>query len=271
MDTVFTSLGAAWLLLFFVFLVTWLVSEAFDYLSSVMVVWPVSFTVFSVVYFIYAKAPTIQWLPLVVMTSLWSLRIAVHTVRRLAKHYPYEDGRFEKQKRTWVERFDFRAFLFFQSLAVIALILSLPLVLGFRNPDFLWEPIQFAGMALWLFGWRGAMKADGQLARFKNDPKNKDRACRDGLWGLTRHPNYFFELLSFCGLALYATPAPYGWVAWVSPLTLYLTFAYYTGIERCEAQALRTRGDDYRRYQKEVSVFFPWRRFRLKGLIPAEN
>jgi len=31
-----------------------------------------------------------------------------------------------------------------------------------------------------------------------------------------------------------------------------------TGIPHTEAQALKSRGDDYRAYQRETSVFFPW-------------
>ena len=38
---------------------------------------------------------------------------------------------------------------------------------------------------------------------------------------------------------------------------LYLLFKV-TGIPATEAQALRSRGDDYRRYQQETSVFVPW-------------
>jgi steroid 5-alpha reductase family enzyme len=31
-----------------------------------------------------------------------------------------------------------------------------------------------------------------------------------------------------------------------------------TGIPATEARALVSRGDDYRRYQREVSMFVPW-------------
>jgi steroid 5-alpha reductase family enzyme len=31
-----------------------------------------------------------------------------------------------------------------------------------------------------------------------------------------------------------------------------------TGIPAAEAQALRSRGDDYRHYQRTTSVFVPW-------------
>ncbi|NDC37357.1 MAG: DUF1295 domain-containing protein, partial [Proteobacteria bacterium] len=33
---------------------------------------------------------------------------------------------------------------------------------------------------------------------------------------------------------------------------------FVTGIPPTEARALETRGDDYRRYQRTTSAFFPW-------------
>jgi steroid 5-alpha reductase family enzyme len=38
---------------------------------------------------------------------------------------------------------------------------------------------------------------------------------------------------------------------------LYLLFSV-TGIPPAEAQALRSRGDEYREYQRTTSVFVPW-------------
>jgi len=38
---------------------------------------------------------------------------------------------------------------------------------------------------------------------------------------------------------------------------LYL-IVFVTGIPPSEEQALRSRGDDYRRYQRETSAFVPW-------------
>jgi steroid 5-alpha reductase family enzyme len=37
-----------------------------------------------------------------------------------------------------------------------------------------------------------------------------------------------------------------------------VTLNWITGIPVCEAQSLRSRGEDYRRYQQETSRFFPW-------------
>ena len=54
-----------------------------------------------------------------------------------------------------------------------------------------------------------------------------------------------------------AFSSPYGWVAIVVPVFLLVLLFKVTGIPETEAQALRSRGDDYRRYQDEVSVFVP--------------
>ena len=41
------------------------------------------------------------------------------------------------------------------------------------------------------------------------------------------------------------------------PVFLLVLLFRVTGIPETEAQAVRGRGDDYRRYQEEVSVFVP--------------
>ena len=105
----------------------------------------------------------------------------------------------------------------------------------------------------------GERVADRQLARFRSNPENKGKTCRTGLWAYSRHPNYFFEWLLWFSFPLLAVGA--GWwsaAAWFGPL-LMLTFLFrFTGIPLTERQALRSRGSDYRRYQREVSAFVPW-------------
>ena len=54
-----------------------------------------------------------------------------------------------------------------------------------------------------------------------------------------------------------AFSSPYGWVAIVVPVLLLVLLFKVTGIPETEAQSLRSRGEDYRRYQDEVSVFVP--------------
>ena len=81
---------------------------------------------------------------------------------------------------------------------------------------------------------------------------------RYGLWRYSRHPNYFFQWLTWVAYALIALAAPYGWIGLVSPLLILYLILFVTGVKPAEEQALRSRGDDFRRYQRETSVFIPW-------------
>ena len=44
----------------------------------------------------------------------------------------------------------------------------------------------------------------------------------------------------------------------MTPALLLVLLFTITGIPPTEEQALRSRGEDYRRYQQETSIFVPW-------------
>ena len=57
---------------------------------------------------------------------------------------------------------------------------------------------------------------------------------------------------------VFALASPWGWATVFCPaLMLYFLFRV-TGIPATEEQALKSRGDDYREYQRTTSAFFPW-------------
>jgi steroid 5-alpha reductase family enzyme len=105
--------------------------------------------------------------------------------------------------------------------------------------------------------------ADWQLAAFKRAPENANRVCDVGLWRYSRHPNYFFEWMIWIAFAVFALPSPFGWLGMVGPVSILWLLLRVTGIPMTEAQSLRSRGDDYRRYQNSTSAFLPLPRKRL--------
>ena len=62
----------------------------------------------------------------------------------------------------------------------------------------------------------GEALADRQMRQFRDDKANQGKIMDRGLWGLSRHPNYFFEWLGWVAYPLVAIglPAATGWAGW---------------------------------------------------------
>jgi steroid 5-alpha reductase family enzyme len=111
---------------------------------------------------------------------------------------------------------------------------------------------------VWCVAIGGESLADTQLARWRREPSNRGRTCRKGLWKCSRHPNYFFEWIHWWTYVILGATAAHGWVTLLGPALMLMFLYRVTGIPYTEAQALKSRGEDYRQYQKTVSAFFPW-------------
>src|SRR5262249_52357017 len=146
----------------------------------------------------------------------------------------------------------------FQALLDVAL--SLPFLVACLNPKAPLGWMEKAAAGLWLAAMAGEAMADWQLHRFKKKPGNKGKTVERGLWRNSRHPNYFFEWLIWISYALFALPSPWGWLGAISPALVLYFLLSVAGIPATEAQAVRSRGEEYRRYQRTTSVFVPWKR-----------
>jgi steroid 5-alpha reductase family enzyme len=186
--------------------------------------------------------------------GLWALRLCLYLWRRVAREA--EDGRYQALRA----RFGDAAlpfFVFFQMQALVVALFALPFAaVATRTSDPAgWQV--FAAALAWSVAVGGEALADFQLAHFRAKPANRGRSCREGLWAWSRHPNYFFEWLHWFTYLLLAIGSPYWWLALSGPVLMLLFLYRVSGIPWTEAQSLRSRGEDYRRYQREVSAFFP--------------
>jgi steroid 5-alpha reductase family enzyme len=184
-----------------------------------------------------------------------SLRVAWVVVRRVGHR---EDSRYRELRERWRSRGreQLSFFVFYHAQAMLAVVLSAPVLLACFNRNHGLEPVEWAGAALWLFAVAAESVADRQLRLFKADPANRGKTMRSGLWRYSRHPNYFFQSLTWIAYGLIAVAAPWGWIGFVSaPLILYLIL-FVTGIPPSEEQALKRRAD-YADYQRETSAFVP--------------
>lgn len=225
--------------------------------------WSAAIPLMAVVYAVWMDAygyPRVQ--AALCMVLLWGGRLAWHIHRRA--HGKPEDARYADLRQAWGRHASWKFFLFFQFQAVAAAVFSIPMLVAVLHADTPLNALDWAGVGLWLIAWTGESSADWQLVCFKRNPANKGRVCDAGWWRYSRHPNYFFEWLIWVAWALFSwRSAPLGYLALVCPaLMLYFLFKV-TGIPATEEQALRSKGEAYRRYQQTTSAFVPW--FRKKG------
>ena len=191
------------------------------------------------------------------MAAIWSFRLASYLLFTRVIGHP-EEGRYLQLRQDWKTYLPLRFFLFFQFQALLDLVLSLPFLLACLNTRAPLGVFEYSGAAVWLLGIVGESISDAQLNAFKKNPANKGKTCRAGIWNYSRHPNYFFEWIIWVGYAVFCIAAPYGWLGLISPALMLYFLLGLTGIPATEAQSLRSRGDEYRQYQRTTSAFIPW-------------
>jgi steroid 5-alpha reductase family enzyme len=169
-----------------------------------------------------------------------------------------EDARYRRLRREWGARERLNMFGYFQLQAIAVAAFSLPFLVVIQNPRPSFGLHELAAVLLWLSAVVGEAFADWQLARFRAQPWNRDRVCREGLWRYSRHPNYFFEWVHWWSYVVMALGGP-GWpLTLIGPVAMGWALVKVTGIPLAERQALCARGEEYRHYQRTTSAFVPW-------------
>jgi steroid 5-alpha reductase family enzyme len=186
--------------------------------------------------------------------GLWGARLGAHLWRRVRAEP--EDGRYRQLRLHWAAD-QRRWFGLFQFQAWLIALFSMPFVIAAGNPTSRpgWLVL---GAVLWCISVGGESVADRQLAQFRANRANHGMTCRSGLWRYSRHPNYFFEWLHWFTYVALSIGAPAAWGSLFGPVLMFVFLRWVSGIPYTEAQALRTRGDDYRDYQRRTPMLFPW-------------
>ena len=134
----------------------------------------------------------------------------------------------------------------------------------FKYSTLLNDCIPFFAVRLWLgiivlivsvyMAWNGMVLVFGTV-------REKPNIIRKGVFGWVRHPIYISEILLYLGLLIFNISLSTAGV-WV----IGIVFLHY--ISRYEEKMLLERfGDDYRKYMKDVPMYFP-RLFRKTSKAP---
>jgi steroid 5-alpha reductase family enzyme len=236
--------------------ILWLVSLRLKNSSIVDIFWGTGFVVLAWIYFILAPEGFLpRKLLLSILTAIWGLRLSLYILWRNSgkgEDFRYQVWRKEAGAAWWWKSF-FKVFLL---QGILMWIISAPLLAAqFRSaPEHLtW--LDVSGGALWLVGFFFEAAGDLQLARFKADPANKGKVMDRGVWGLTRHPNYFGDSAQWWGYYLIAC-ASGGWWTVFSPLIMTIFLLRVSGVTLLEKSLKARQG--YEEYIKNTSAFIPW-------------
>jgi steroid 5-alpha reductase family enzyme len=203
----------------------------------------------------FAQGDVATRLTVAVLGGLWGFRLGLHLLHRVLREP--EDGRYAYLRAHW-QGHQGKFFGFFMVQALFVVLFATPMLAAAQNRTPLDVPHLLAAVAIWCLALTGESFADAQLDAFRRDPANRGKTCRSGLWRYSRHPNYFFEWLHWFAYVVLAMGSPlFAW-SWIGPVAMLVALNWLTGIPFVEAQSLRSRGDDYRDYQRTTSRFIPW-------------
>ena len=188
--------------------------------------------------------------------SVWTLRLGIFLYKRIVK--AGEDIRFRDIKKslpkflmTWTLS---ALWVFLTTVNAITLIALNPL-----------EPIGIffiMGALLWLLGFGFEVIADRQKKHFSEQPENKGRFITQGLWSVSRHPNYFGEIILWSGIGIISLPFLSGWqfMTLVSPVFVFLLLTRISGLPFLEDKAEKKWGEDkdYIEYKKRTPILVPF-------------
>ena len=230
----------------------WHTEKFYDLTGSVTYIFITLVALYHKGQFIVPRAD-IRSLVLAMIIIIWALRLGSFLFMRILKDK--EDRRFNEWKfsfplflRTWTLQ---GMWIFLTSIAAITAISTRKIV----APD----TLLFVGGFLWLFGFLFETISDFQKRKFKL--KNKDGFITSGLWSVSRHPNYFGEIVLWVGVAIISYPTLNGWqyVSLISPLFVYWLLTRVSGIPLLEEHAEKKWGKDkkYISYKENTPELFP--------------
>jgi steroid 5-alpha reductase family enzyme len=235
----------------------WLVSVRLRNASIVDIAWGPAFLVGAAFGFAVGPGVDARRGLVFVLVAVWAIRLALHIARRNLGHA--EDYRYA----AWREKYGparywwISLFQVFWLQATFAWIVALPVTAAMTSPtpDRI-GPLDVAGALLWAIGFAFEAVGDAQLSAFKADPANAGTVMDRGVWGWTRHPNYFGEALLWWGIGVIALATEWWWAGLVGPAFITFLLLRVSGVAMLE-KTIGSRRAGYAEYVARVPAFFP--------------
>lgn len=192
------------------------------------------------------------------LMAVWALRLGVYIALRVGGGAG-EDARYARFRQDWGDRYQSKIFWLTLPQAAITTLLMISVAIAAHRQVVGLDGRDLAAALVMLIAIGGESLADWQLARFKRSNPPQGAINDRGLWGWSRHPNYFFEWFGWLAWPVMALdPArPITWLTMLAPAVMYGVLRFITGVPPLEATMLASRGEAFRAYQRRTSAFIP--------------
>lgn len=186
----------------------------------------------------------------------WAARLGGFLLIRINKMG--KDSRFDDMRDKF---FSFLRFWLLQGVSVFVVLVA-SLLLWQESTTSL-TVLSWVGLAVFVIGLLLEATADYQKFLFKFSGKRKKHEWIDeGVWRMSRHPNYLGEMMVWSGLYLFVLPSLSGtalYAGLISPLYIIALLLFVSGVPLLEKYAEKKWGsqDAFKAYKKEVPVLIP--------------
>lgn len=218
------------------------------------VMWGLSFiTIAWTNYFIHGDHTRLA-LVVNVLVTIWGLRLSYHIYRRFLRS-PIEERRYEDMRKTWKGDQDVSSFTnVFLLQAFLAILVSLPVII-INTYQSSFSGLAYLGVLIWVFGFLFESRADSQLRKFIQNPKNKGHLMKSGLFKYTRHPNYFGEVTQWWAIAFMSVFVPFGWIGIFGAASITFLITKVSGIPLAEKGTSSKPG--WEEYKNKTPALIP--------------
>ena len=236
------------------FVVLWIVASSIRKVHIIDVFWGLSFQIHLGCALYFAVEITAETATLSLLIFLWGLRLAVHLAPRIRHE---EDRRYKEMRTDKTTRY----FVIWSLFAIFGLQwllssgLSLPFVTALMDPQ-TESMLPMFGLGVTAVGLVYEAVADEQLKRFLKRRSDAGEVCNHGLWRLSRHPNYFGELVFWWGMWLTVIGLGAGLVTIYAPLTMTFLLLKVSGVERMELGHWENR-PKFQDYRQTTNAIVP--------------
>lgn len=265
----FTNIGFDGLLVpllftFIYFTLIFVIATAIKNNSIVDIGWGMGFVIGSWLTILVTDNPTVLSYTIVIFITIWGMRLSLRLLRR--NYGKPEDFRYAQWRKEWGDKVVLIAF--FRVFMVQGIINFIVGSVGYSiirfnafNFEGVGQVVVYVGLIIALTGLFFEVIGDEQLRQ--HIEKKSGKLVQSGLWSVTRHPNYFGEILIWIGL--YVSGISMMFTGSINPIYYVILIIspviMSTVLIKISTPLLEKNMEKYKGwedYKQRVPMIFPW-------------